>query len=114
MSLGISSYSPSKIKTIYKSNISNGTFSIFELPASSSYENAWFDYGIRSGSNQRAGTIMGCFSNGNINYTEYCTTDLGNTSNVTMSLDLSGSYIRLISTINSSDNWNIKAFGRYL
>ena len=78
------------------------------------YNAAFFDYVAISASNLRAGTVFSCFTSSNIHYTEYSTTDIGNTSQVTMSVDLDNSNIRLLSSVPVGYTWNIKAFGRYL
>lgn len=79
-----------------------------------SYNAAFFDYIILSASNLRAGTVFSCFSSSNISYTEYSTTDIGDTSQVTMSVSLSDKFINLVSDTPSGQTWQIKAFGRYL
>jgi hypothetical protein len=79
-----------------------------------SYNAAFFDYIILSASNLRAGTVFSCFSSSNISYTEYSTTDVGDTSQVTMSVNLSDKFINLVSDTPSGQTWQIKAFGRYL
>ena len=79
-----------------------------------SYNSAFFDYFASSGSNFRAGTVIAGWSGSSINYTEYATTDVGNTNQLSMSVDLSGSYVRLLTRVSTTINWNIKSAGRYL
>jgi len=79
-----------------------------------SYNSAFFDYVVINDVNLRAGTILCAFTGSNITYTEYSTTDIGVTSDITMSVDLNNSNIRLLSTIPFGQTWDIKAFGRYL
>ena len=79
-----------------------------------SYNAAFFDYFASSASNFRAGTVIAGWSGSGINYTEYATTDTGNTNQLTMSVDLSSSFIRLLTTVSTTTNWNIKSSGRYL
>jgi hypothetical protein len=79
-----------------------------------SYNSAFFDYFASSGSNFRAGTVIAGWSGSNINYTEYATTDVGNTNQLSMSVDLSGSFVRLLTRVSTTINWNIKSAGRYL
>ncbi len=67
-----------------------------------------------SGSNFRAGTVIAGWSGSSINYTEYSTTDVGNTNELSMSVDLSGSFVRLLTRVSTTINWNIKSAGRYL
>ena len=79
-----------------------------------SYNSAFFDYFASSGSNFRAGTVIAGWSGSSINYTEYATTDVGNTNQLSMSVDLSGSFVRLLTRVSTTINWNIKSAGRYL
>jgi hypothetical protein len=79
-----------------------------------SYNSAFFDYFASSGSNFRAGTVIAGWSGSSINYTEYSTTDVGNTNELSMSVDLSGSFVRLLTRVSTTINWNIKSTGRYL
>jgi hypothetical protein len=79
-----------------------------------SYNSAFFDYFASSGSNFRAGTVIAGWSGSNVNYTEYATTDVGNTNQLSMSVDLNGSFVRLLTRVSTTINWNIKTAGRYL
>jgi hypothetical protein len=79
-----------------------------------SYNSAFFDYFASSGSNFRAGTVIAGWSGSSVNYTEYATTDVGNTNQLSMSVDLSGSFVRLLTRVSTTINWNIKSAGRYL
>jgi len=79
-----------------------------------SYNSAFFDYFASSASNFRAGTMIAGWSGSGITYTEYSTTDIGNTNQLTMSVAISASYIQLLSNASSSLNWNVKSSGRYL
>ena len=79
-----------------------------------SYNSAFFDYFASSGSNFRAGTVIAGWSGSSVNYTEYATTDVGNTNQLSMSVDLSGSFVRLLTRVSTTINWNIKTAGRYL
>jgi hypothetical protein len=90
--------------------------SLYELVVTptGSYDNAFFDYGIKSGSNSRCGTIFGCWNDNNVIYTEYTTVDIGNTTQITMSMDISASNIRLLAIANTTNNWSIKTSARYL
>lgn len=79
-----------------------------------SYNSAFFDYFASSASNFRAGTMIVGWSGSGITYTEYATTDIGNTNQLTMSVVISASYIQLLSNAYSSLNWNVKSSGKYL
>lgn len=79
-----------------------------------SYIAAFFDYAAVSASNIRAGTIFGSWINGSISYTEVSNVDVGDTSQVTMSLGISASSVQLSSSISNTTPWTIKALGRYI
>lgn len=74
-----------------------------------SYDAAFFDYVIKSGSNYRAGTVMAVWQAGtsNIEFTDTSTNDLGNTSDVVLSADLLTGTARLKATV-TTNNWYIK------
>jgi len=76
-----------------------------------SYNTAFFDYSIVSGSNARAGVVYAIHIGSNITYTETSTTDIGDTSDVELSVDINGSNMRLLATV-TSDNWIIKSLVR--
>ena len=75
------------------------------------YGAAFFDYVVFKGSNIRAGTIAACNDGTNVSFAETSTTDLGDTSDVTFSVDISGGNMRLRATTTSS-TWTIKALIR--
>lgn len=103
------------LSTITSQITSLGSIITLYSQPTNSYNNIWFDYGINDGvSNARCGTIMACWFNNTASYTEYTTTDIGNTSDVLLSVSLSGSYIQLQALTNITNNWNIKALVRYL
>ena len=76
-----------------------------------SYTAAFFDFVIKNGTNLRAGTVFACHDGTNVAYTETSTNDLGDTSDVTLSVDISGNDMRLRATV-TSDNWIIKSLIR--
>ena len=75
------------------------------------YAAVFFDYVIYKSSNIRAGTVVACSDGTNVSFTETSTTDLGDTSDVTLAVDYSSSNFRLRATTTSS-TWNIKAIIR--
>ena len=75
------------------------------------YAAVFFDYVIYKSSNIRAGTVVACSDGTSVSFTETSTTDLGDTSDVTLAVDLSSSNFRLRATTASS-TWNIKALTR--
>lgn len=77
------------------------------------YDSAFFDYSVNDGTNYRAGTIISVWSGSTVQFTDNSTADIGDTTPVTMSVDISGTDARLRAT-TSTDNWDIKAFVRAL
>jgi len=75
------------------------------------YAAVFFDYVIYKSSNIRAGTVVACSDGTSVSFTETSTTDLGDTSDVTLAVDYSSSNFRLRATTTSS-TWNIKAIIR--
>ena len=75
------------------------------------YTAAFFDFVIKNGTNLRAGTVFACHDGTNVVYTETSTNDLGDTSDVTLSVDISGTDMRLRATV-TSDDWIIKSLIR--
>jgi len=75
-----------------------------------SYYAAFFDYAAVSGSNSRAGTVMSTWNGALTVYNDVTTNDIGNTSQVTMSVDLSGASVRLKATTTSQ--WTIRSLVR--
>lgn len=79
------------------------------------YDGAFFDYVIKdsTGGSLRAGTVTAVWSAPEIQYTETSTSDIGDTSGVTLAVEITGSDAHLRAT-TTTDNWNIKAFVRAL
>ena len=75
------------------------------------YTAAFFDYVIKKGANVRSGIVTACHDGTNVEYAETSTVDLGDTSDVVLSVDISGVYMRLIATAASND-WTIKTLIR--
>lgn len=77
------------------------------------HDSAFFDYVVNDGTNYRAGTVMSVWDGSSVQYNDNSTSDIGNTSGVTMSVDISGTNARLRATV-TSNNWDIKTFTRAL
>jgi len=75
------------------------------------YTAAFFDFVIKNGTNVRAGIVYACHDGTNVEYAETSTVDLGDTSDVTLSVDISGTNMRLRATTTSS-TWTIKSLIR--
>ena len=87
-----------------------GVTTIYSLPTSS-YEGAFFDYVVRSGSNARAGQVVGLRSGSSVNYTETTTTDFGSTAGFVFGMSISGSSM-ILSSSAASSGWTVKTIGR--
>jgi len=78
------------------------------------YTAAFFDFVIKNGTNVRAGIVYACHDGAStplVEFAETSTVDLGDTSDVTLSVDISGTNMRLRATTTSS-TWTIKALTR--
>jgi hypothetical protein len=78
-----------------------------------SYKSAFFDYLINDGTNYRAGTVTSVWDGTSVEFNEVSTNDIGNTSDVTMSVDLGNGQARLKAT-TTTNNWNIRSIVRTL
>jgi hypothetical protein len=76
-----------------------------------SYTAAFFDFVVKKGTNVRSGTVYACHDGTNVEFTETSTNDLGNTSDVTLSVDKTSTNLRLIATVTSND-WSVKSLIR--
>jgi hypothetical protein len=62
---------------------------------------AYFDYYVYDGANIRIGTVMSVWNGVDITYTELSTTDIGDTSPISLSTDILDDDIILLATITS-------------
>jgi hypothetical protein len=76
-----------------------------------SYTAAFFDFVVKKGTNVRSGTVYACHDGTNVEFTETSTNDLGDTSDVTLSIDKTSTNLRLIATV-TSDDWSVKSLIR--
>jgi hypothetical protein len=90
----------------------SGSFTVYSLPTAS-YDTAFYDYSIRSGSNARAGQIMAIQSGSSVNFTETTTTDFGNTTAVSFTVIVSGSNMVLTGSA-ATGSWTTKCIIRGL
>jgi len=88
----------------------SGSFTVYSLPTAS-YDTAFFEYSVKSGSNARAGNIMAIQSGTSVNFTETTTTDFGNTSAISFTVIVSGSNIALTGS-STTGSWTIKTIIR--
>lgn len=90
----------------------SGTTTTVMSVETGSYYGAFFDYVVVSGSNSRAGSVMSTWNGTSVVYNEVTTADIGNTNEVTMSVDLSGTEVRLRST--NTNQWSVKSLVRMI
>jgi hypothetical protein len=101
---------PMLITTTKLVTTASGGFVLYSLPTSS-YDTAFFEYSIKSGSNARAGTIMAIQSGTSVNFTETTTTDFGSTSGFNLAVQVSSGNMILTGSATTS-GWTIKTIVR--
>ena len=126
--VGIGTVSPSeklevngnvKIKDALLSNqentdIDSAAAEVVAQVAHATYTAAFFDFVVKKGTNVRSGTVYACHNGDTtplVEFTETSTNDLGDTSDVTLSVDISGTNMRLVATV-TSDDWSVKSLIR--
>ncbi len=91
-------------------DVDTGTETIATV-AIADYDAAFFEYVVKNGTDLRAGIVTAVHNGTNVEFTETSTQDLGNTSRVTLSVDISGADMRLRATA-TSDDWIVKSLVR--
>ena len=91
-------------------DVDTGTETVANV-AIATYTAAFFDFVIKKTTNVRSGTVYACHDGTNLEFTETSTQDLGDTSDVTLSVDISGGNMRLRAT-TTSDDWSVKSLIR--
>jgi hypothetical protein len=105
-----------RIKTSLLSNQENTNIDASTSPelvgqVAISYTAAFFDFVVKKGTNVRSGTVYACHDGTNVEFTETSTNDLGDTSDVTLSVDKTSTNLRLLATV-TSDDWTVKSLIR--
>lgn len=77
----------------------------------STFTGVFIDYVIKNGANLRIGTIMATYSVTTVVFNELSSADIGDTSGVSLSMDIVTGNMRLLATV-LSDNWSIKTLIR--
>jgi hypothetical protein len=103
---------PMLITTAKVVQTNSGSFTLYSLPTAS-YDTAFFEYSVKSGSNARAGTIMAIQSGSAVNFTETTTTDFGNTTAITFTVIVTGSNMAITGS-STTGSWTIKTIVRGL
>jgi hypothetical protein len=101
---------PMLITTTKLVTTASGAFTLYSLPTAS-YDTAFFEYSIKSGSNARAGTIMAIQLGSSVNFTETTTTDFGSTSGFGFTVQVAGANMILTGSATTS-GWTIKTIVR--
>ena len=103
---------PMLITTAKVVQTNSGSFTVYSLPTAS-YDTAFFEYSVKSGSNARAGTIMAIQLGSSVNFTETTTTDFGDTTPVSFTVIVTGSNMALTGS-STTGSWTIKTIVRGL
>jgi hypothetical protein len=90
----------------------NGSNTVF-TQATGSYTSAFFKYTVTSGSNARSGEIMSVWNGTTSAFTDNSTIDIGTTTVVTSSVEISGANVQLNMQTNSS-GWRIKSIATFM
>ena len=91
-------------------DVDTGTEVVSIVPIAT-YTAAFFDFVVKNGTNVRSGTVYACHDGTSVEYTETSTADLGNTSAVVFTVDISAGNMRLLAT-TTTDNWSVKTLTR--
>lgn len=82
--------------------------------AHGTYNAAFFDFVIKNGTNVRAGTVYACHNGAStplVEFAETSTVDLGDTSDVTLNVVISGTNM-ILQAVTTSSTWTIKSLIR--
>ena len=90
----------------------NGSNTVF-TQATGSYTSAFFKYTVTSGSNARSGEIMSVWNGTTSAFTDNSTIDIGTTTVVTSSVEISGANVQLNMQTNTS-GWRIKSIATFM
>ena len=88
-------------------NSSLGGDTVVATVTAADYDGAYFDYVVKDGSNKRLGTVMATWEGSNVVYTDYSTTDLGDTLPISFTVDISAPNAQL-NAIITSGSWTVQ------
>ena len=104
-----------KIQSALLSNQENldidSTTSTVASVVKATYTAAFFDFVIKKGTNVRSGTVYACHNGTDVQFTETSTQDLGDTSDVTLTVILDSTNMIFRATTTSND-WSVKSLIR--
>ena len=92
-------------------DVDTGLVRVVATVLASTCNAAFFDYVVINGTNVRSGTVTSSHNGTSATFYDNSTTDLGDTSGVDLSVDLSGGLLRLKMLV-TTDNWEIKTLIR--
>jgi hypothetical protein len=107
---GITFNNGATITNQINTDVDTGTETIASV-AIATHDSAFFDFVVKKTTNVRSGTVYACHDGTSVVFTETSTNDLGDTSDVTLSVDISGGNMRLLATV-TSDDWSVKSLIR--
>jgi hypothetical protein len=97
--------------TIYQTNNvtcnSNTTTSILQQ-TSSIYNSIFVNYVLTDGGNYRAGNVVVLYTTSSITMDEICTSDIGDSNKLSLTADISNSFVRVLGINTSLNNYNVK------
>jgi hypothetical protein len=100
-----------KISNQENTDIDSAAAEVVAQVAHATYTAAFFDFVVKKGTNVRSGTVYACHNGDTTPLVETSTNDLGDTSDVTLSVDKTSTNLRLIATV-TSDDWSVKSLIR--
>jgi hypothetical protein len=106
----IGNYQAPALYTTVKLSSISGSNVIYSLPTGS-YDGVFVDYTLKSGSNARAGQVMGIWSGSSANYTDNSTTDFGTTAGFAFAVIVSGSNM-VVTGSSTTAGWTVKTIIR--
>jgi hypothetical protein len=101
--------SPSLNTTIIET-VNSGQSTLYSIPTTA-YTGGFFEYTVKNSAGVRAGSIMSVFSGSSIEFNETTTNDIGDTSDVTFDMSVTGTSANLLVS-TTSNNWEIKTIIR--
>jgi hypothetical protein len=97
--------------TISETVLAGNVKTLYAIP--SGYTSSYFDYNVFGGNGVRAGNVMGVWSGTSIQYTEVSTNDIGNTSDFSIYMEMSGTTALLVCSATTY-NWDVKSIVRLI
>lgn len=106
----IGNYAAPGMYTSTKITANTGITIVYSVPTAS-YDSAYFDYNIRSGSVGRVGQIMAMWSGSSVNYNEVSASSFGTTSTFVFGVQVTGSNM-ILSGSAPTNGWTVKTIVR--